>query len=113
MSVFDRLDQKAEELAAQAKEAIRDPAGAFATARAKVEAAVRNAQGEIEEFAGEARDGFGELRERARTEFREAREKVADLLDPDRVSGEVVDAPAAAAPAAPPADPTEPPAATS
>lgn len=110
MSVFDRLDQKAEELAAKAKEAIRDPDGAVAKARARVEAALHDAKGELEEFAGEAREELDELRDRARHEFREAREKVADFIDPDRVSAEVVEPPVAeAAPAPPPADPTEPP----
>lgn len=66
MDVFNNLDQKANDLAAKAREAVSEM------------------RGELEELADDARKDLAEFQTRAEAEFRDVRSKVAAFIDPDR-----------------------------
>lgn len=103
VSVFDELEQKARELAAEAKAALENPEEFLDKTRERVKEAVCDAKEDLAEFATDAQKEFDQIRE-----------KVADLFDcepkpSETAAGASEPAPAgSAAGEAPPAASAEP-----
>ena len=103
MNVFDELEQKARELAAEAKAALENPDEFLDKTRERVKEAVCDAKEDLAEFATDAQKEFDQIRE-----------KVADLFDcepkpSETAAGASEPAPAgSAAGEAPPAASAEP-----
>jgi gas vesicle protein len=101
MSVFDELEQKARELAAEAKAALENPDEFLDKTRERVKEAVCDAKEDLAEFATDAQKEFDQIRE-----------KMADLFDcePKAADASPTGEPAAAAAAAeePPTASAEP-----